>query len=122
MPDAVVAVIPMSPMGGRESEMVAFWRKQLQMDARNETVTVPVAGVVPLPGGTNSARLFDLASTTPVIDGKHKARILAAILDQDDISWIIKMSGEDRLVSGQKEAFLGFLKSISFEPGVRTGL
>lgn len=121
VPDATVAVIPMSQMRGRESEMALFWGQQIGMQLEGGQAA-PQAERIPMPGGTNVIRMFNLASVNPVIDGRHKARILAAILDRGDVSWIIKLAGEDRLVAGQREAFLGFLKSISFDPGAGGGL
>ena len=46
-------------------------------------------------------------------DGTHeKQRILAAILDENERSWFIKMTGEDAAVASQKSAFTDFLRGL----------
>jgi hypothetical protein len=50
-------------------------------------------------------------------------RILAAVLRREGVAWFFKMAGDDELVAQQKPAFIGLLKSISFqEAGVQSGL
>ena len=68
------------------------------------------------------AHLYDLASTTAKADGKYKnPRILAAILPQDGKMWFIKMTGEDSVVAREKNNFLGFVKTFSFNAAPPTG-
>lgn len=105
---ADVGVIPL-PMSGQEIQLVNMWRQQMELPAlTNETAaeTVSVGG--------DSAKLFDIASEQPVIDGKLRARILVAMLARGDTSWFFKMTGEESFVAAQKEKFLQFLKSVSF--------
>lgn len=112
---ADVAVIPMPGAGAPVSDMVNMWRAQLGLeqvagDAGGQpTETVAV--------GSTEAGLFDLASTDALIEGKHKARIVGVVLPRGDMTWFFKLAGEDAQVTGQKAAFKGFLKSVSFPTG-----
>jgi len=104
---ADVGVIPL-PVTGREIQLVNMWREQMQLpDATNadaETVAI----------GPDQGKLFDIASSAAIIDGKFRARILVAELTRDATSWFFKMTGEDSFVASQKQNFLQFLKSVSF--------
>lgn len=105
---ADIGVIPL-PTGGDELALVNMWRDQMQLPAlTNETSTETVSV------GNDSAKLFDIASDVPLIDGKFRARILVAMLTRGETSWFFKMDGEDSFVAVQKENFLQFLKSVSF--------
>ncbi len=56
--------------------------------------------------------VVDLVSEEPIDAQQGKQRILAAILDENDRSWFIKMTGEDAAVESQKSAFTDFLRSL----------
>jgi hypothetical protein len=105
---ADVGVIPL-PAGENELDLVNMWRDQMQLPAlTNETA----AGMVSV--GNESAKLFEIASAAPLIDGKFRARILVAEFTRGATDWFFKMTGEDSFVASQKENFLQFLKSVSF--------
>jgi hypothetical protein len=105
---ADVGVIPL-PAGENELDLVNMWREQMQLSAlTNETA----AGTVSV--GGESAKLFDIASGQPLVDGNFRARILVAELTRGATSWFFKMTGEDSFIASQKEKFLQFLKSVSF--------
>ncbi|HVU08294.1 MAG TPA: hypothetical protein VHG89_07105 [Verrucomicrobiae bacterium] len=107
-PAADVGVIPL-PAGEDELALVNMWRDQMQLPAlTNETAAETVAV------GNNVAKLFEIASEAPLIDGKFRARILVAELTRGATSWFFKMTGEDSFVVLQKNNFLQFLKSVSF--------
>ena len=59
-----------------------------------------------------NATLTELVSDGPIGDQNEKQRIFAAILDENDHSWFIKMTGEDQAVVSQKSAFTDFLRSL----------
>jgi hypothetical protein len=42
----------------------------------------------------------------------EKQRILGAVLDENDHSWFIKMTGEAAAVASQKSAFTEFLRGL----------
>lgn len=111
--EAEVAVIPMSGMADVELQLVNMWREQ----AKLPTVTEAELGKqsVSVTIGTEQGKLFEVASTDPVIGGKYKARILVAMLKQAGTTWFFKFAGEDGLVSKNKEPFIAFLKDVSFE-------
>ena len=56
--------------------------------------------------------VVDLLSPATKAQQQEKQRILAAILDENERSWFIKMSGEDATVESQKSAFTDFLRSL----------
>jgi hypothetical protein len=56
--------------------------------------------------------VVDLVSEAPMGEKLEKQRILAAILDENDRSWFIKMTGDDAAVESQKSAFTNFLQSL----------
>jgi hypothetical protein len=115
---AEVSVIPLPGIAGRELELVNMWREQAHLpsvgpqDLVKQTESISV--------GADQAKLFDIVSEEPLIDGKSRARILVAMLSKDGMDWFFKMNGEDALVHDQKPAFIQFVKSISFQPGVES--
>jgi hypothetical protein len=104
---ADVGVIPL-PASGQEIQLVNMWRDQLQLPAATNDTAEAVAI------GSDSGKLFDIASDALLIDGKSRARILVAMLTSGGTSWFFKMTGEDSFVVSQKPAFLQFLKSVNF--------
>ncbi len=71
---ADVGVIPL-PAGENELDLVNMWRDQMQLPAlTNETAAESVSV------GNDSAKLFEVNSDAPLIDGKFRARILVAEL------------------------------------------
>jgi len=104
---ADVGVIPL-PATGQEIQLVNMWRGQLQLSAATNDDSAAVAI------GSDSGKLFDIASDAPMIDGKLRARILVAMLTRGATSWFFKMTGEESFVESEKPAFLQFLKSVNF--------
>jgi len=107
---ADVSVIPL-PIAGRDLELVNMWRSQVQLPATSDPDAAKQA--VPVAIGAEQGRLFEFASEQPII-GKSRQRMLVAMLTRGPLSWFFKISGEDALVTSQKEKFLQFLKSVSF--------
>jgi hypothetical protein len=105
---ADVGVIPL-PTGEDELALVNMWREQMQLSALTNDNAVETVSV-----GNSSAKLFEIASAQPLIDGKFRARILVAELPRGATNWFFKMTGEDSFVAAQKNNFLNFLKSVSF--------
>jgi hypothetical protein len=64
--------------------------------------------------GEATAKLVDLSGATGSSGGDEKNRIVLAVLPREGMTWFFKLAGDAALVAAQKEAFLGFLKSISF--------
>jgi len=109
---ADVSVIPL-PTTGHEGELVNMWRSQLKLDAVGEDEAAKLSKKVTV--GGEEGKLFEIASEKPIIEDKFKGRMLVAILNRGGTSWFFKMTGEESLVGEQKPAFIGFLKSVSFE-------
>jgi hypothetical protein len=110
---ADVGIIPL-PASGQEIQLVNMWRGQMKLAAATNDDSEAVAI------GSDSGKLFDIASDTLLIDGKFRARILVAMLTSGGTSWFFKMTGEESFVAAQKPAFLQFLKSISFSEPTAT--
>jgi hypothetical protein len=104
---ADVGVIPL-PTAGQEIQLVNMWRDQLQLPAATNDDSEAVAI------GSDSGKLFDIASDALLVDGKFRARILVAMLTSGGTSWFFKMTGEESFVESQKPTFLQFLKSLNF--------
>lgn len=107
---ADVSVVPLPGLAGGDLENVNRWRGQVGQPALKAGDIDKAAE--PIQVGSQSARLFDQAGAA--LDSDAKLRILAAVLHRDGVAWFFKMTGDDKLVSGQKPAFVAFLKSIQF--------
>jgi hypothetical protein len=95
--------------------LVNMWREQMQLPDSTNKIAAETVFI-----GNDEAKLFEIASAQPLIDGKFRARILVAELTRGGTSWFFKMTGEDSFVASQKENFLQFLKSVSFVKNVPT--
>lgn len=111
--EAEVAVIPMPGMSNIELQLVNMWREQAKLPAVTEAELGGQS--VPVAVGKEEGKLFEVASTDPVIGGQYKARILVAMLKQTGTTWFFKFAGEDQLVASNKDRFIEFLKGVSFE-------
>ena len=108
-PIADVGVIPLPAAGENESALINMWRDDVQLPPANSADSEIISV------GNDPAKLFEFVSATPMIDGKFRKRILIAELTRGETSWFFKMTGEDSSVTSQKETFLQFLKSVSFD-------
>jgi hypothetical protein len=104
---ADVGIIPL-PAGENELDLINMWRDQVQLPA----TTNDDSGIVQVGGGTG--KLFEFVSTVPIIDQKFRQRMMVAMLTRGSTSWFFKITGEDSFVVSQKDVFLQFLKSVSF--------
>jgi hypothetical protein len=104
---ADVGVIPL-PAGENELDLINMWRDQVQLPA----TTNDDSGTVQIGGDTG--KLFEFVSTAPIIDQKFRQRMMVAMLTRGSTSWFFKITGEDSFVVSQKDVFLQFLKSVSF--------
>ena len=107
-----ISVVPLPAVGGKEADMVNIWRGQLRLTPATEDDLAKAGETVDI--GESKGRLFDQASTESLVDGKHKARIVVAMLTRDGVTWFFKMAGEDSLTAAQTPAFKTFLKSVAF--------
>ncbi|HSU85248.1 MAG TPA: hypothetical protein VLI42_00815, partial [Chthoniobacterales bacterium] len=86
------------------------WRGQVNLGPIDQVTLAKTAEHVQANG--HDFLVVDLASEAPLGEKKEKERILAAILNETDHSWFIKMTGETDTVASQKSAFTNFLQSL----------
>ncbi len=104
--EAVVNLVPLAEMAGRDAEIVNLWRQQVgepplpDIEAMKALTSVEVAGE---PG-----KLFEITGTR---EG-DAMRLVTAFVHRRDASWFYKLQGPDAVVTAQKPAFLEFLKSV----------
>jgi len=105
-----VSVVSLPGMAGGDLANVNRWRGQVNLAPVDEDTLAKTAEHVKANG--HDYLLVDLVSDAPMGEQKEKQRILAAILDEAEHSWFIKMTGEDAAVESQKSAFTDFLRSL----------
>jgi hypothetical protein len=109
-----ISVVALGDQAGTELENVNRWRGQLklsditadQLDSARDPVLI----------GRERSHLYDIVSSDPVVDGKYKARILAAILPAGGMTVFFKATGEAELVAAEKLRFIGWLRSVKTGP------
>ncbi len=106
-PAGDVGIIPL-PAGDNELALVNMWRSQLQLPPADQAESVDISV------GSGPAKLYEFASTSPVLEGKYAQRNLVAMQTRGTMSWFFKLTGEDTFVASQKAVFLQFLKSFTF--------
>jgi hypothetical protein len=109
---AEVAVTTFPGDVGGDFANVNRWRGQIQLPPIAEAELSTAITSIDLP--TGKFQLLDITSAEPLIDGKYKARILGAWLKQAERTWFFKLMGDDESVGAQREALLGFLRSVEF--------
>lgn len=116
---ADVSVVPLPGQAGSDLDNVNRWRGQVNSPPVTQQELSQLAQAVEV--GGQSGQLYEQAGENTATG--EKTRILAAILRREGIAWFFKMTGDDALVSEQKPAFVGFLKSLVFgAPVMRTEL
>ncbi len=103
-----VSVVSLPGVAGGNLANVNRWRGQMQLAPLDEATLAQSVEHVRVNG--HDFLLVDLPSQAP-IKGEQQ-RILAAILDEKEHSWFIKMTGETTAVASQKEAFIDFLRGL----------
>jgi hypothetical protein len=109
---AELAAIPMTGMGEMDLQLVNMWRGQVKLPNVTEAEAEKLATAVTIGGETG--KLYEMASSEPVIDATRKGRIVVGVLKRADTSWFFKLAGEDELVAKAKPATIEFLKDITF--------
>ena len=103
-----VSVVALPGTAGGVLDNVNRWRGQVQLAPIDQATLAKTAEHVQANG--HDFLLVDLASEQPI--NGEKQRIVAAILDENQQSWFIKMTGEDAAVASQKSAFTDFLRGL----------
>jgi hypothetical protein len=109
--EADVSVVSLPGVAGGDLANVNRWRDQLKLSPIDANALVQSAEHVK--ANRHDFLVADLVSESPISEQHDKVRILAAILNENDRSWFVKMTGEDQLVASQKSAFVGFLRSLA---------
>ena len=110
--DADVSVVFLTGMAGGDLANVNRWRDQLKLPPIDEQELAQSAAHIKA-GGNHDFLVVDLVGTVPIGQPPVQTRILGAILNENDRSWFVKMTGEDSLVAAQKNAFNGFLSNLT---------
>jgi hypothetical protein len=105
-----VSVVSLPGMAGGDLANVNRWRGQVKLGPIDEDTLARSAEHVKANG--HDFLVVDLVSDAPLGETPEKQRILAAILDENEHAWFIKMVGEDAAVAAQKSAFTDFLRSL----------
>lgn len=107
---AEVTIVPLRGVSDIELQSVNMWREKIALKPITQEELAKIEKPVEVAG--TPAKFYDMAGETAA-GGKSKPRVTAAILPRAGTMWFFKMTGDDNLVSAQKEAFLGFLKSLA---------
>ncbi len=103
-----ISIVTLPGIAGGDLANVNRWRGQVQLAPIDEDTLAKTAEHVKANG--HDFLLVDLASEQPI--NGEKQRILAAIMDENERAWFIKMTGEDTAVASQKNAFTDFLRGL----------
>ncbi|MBP8004412.1 MAG: hypothetical protein KA044_05135, partial [Elusimicrobia bacterium] len=98
-PDGLTADLSVTQLSGVAGGLLGNinrWRGQIGLPALSES-ELPQESRSIAPAG-RPMTFVSHVSADPLIDGKHKRRIMGAIYATPDISWFFKMVGEDGLV------------------------
>lgn len=107
---ADISVVALAGDFGGELANVNRWRNEVGLDAIMEEGIAAIRSIVPV--GGRQVAVYEMAGEKPLLDGKYKARTLAAILPAGEMTVFFKIKGEDALVVEQKPKFLAWLKSV----------
>lgn len=105
-----ISVVALGQQAGSELENVNRWRQQLALEP--VTLAQLASLQTPVKIGRATASLYDLVSTTPTIDGKHKGRTLAVMWPAGNMTVFFKATGEDALVAENKAKFIAWIGSV----------
>jgi len=104
-----LSVVVLGSNGGGALANVNRWRGQLSLEPLDDAGLAREAVTLATPAG-DSALVVDLSGKGAAQD----QRILGAIVERGDRAWFYKLTGAPALVGAQKEAFLGFVRSVKY--------
>lgn len=111
--DLDVSILALPGITAGKLDIVNIWRDQVRLPLATEQELASMSEAVEI--GGKPGELFEMVSAEPLIEEKHKARILVAMVKDGDTSWFMKMAGEEESVRAQKPVFVEFLKSLTFD-------
>jgi len=107
--EASVNITPLGSMAGGESAIVNMWREQVGQPPLPDSEAA--ATLSPVDIGGESGQLFEITGQR----AGEPLKIVTAFVHRSDGSWFYKMQGPEIVVTGQKPAFIGFLKSVHIQ-------
>jgi hypothetical protein len=97
---------------GGDLANVNRWRGQVGLAPIDDAGLAPAVQTIDTPAGKFS--LVELSGESAAGGAQKPVRMLGAWLQQPDRRWFFKLLGDDALVTAQHDAFIAFLKSVSF--------
>ena len=110
--EANVAITPLPNLAGREGLVVNMWREQAGL-APIEAAELAKT-LEPVEIGGKNGQMFEVLGAK---EGGAPLRIVTAFYHEGDASWFYKLQGDEALVTAQKAAFTGFLKTVRVKEG-----
>jgi hypothetical protein len=108
--DADASIVVLSGTAEGELSNINRWRSQIGLGPVSAAALNSLT--THLEANGHDYLLVDLIGTQPAMAQKSKARILVAMLSENNQSWFIKMIGPDKVVAAQRDAFLGLVKNL----------
>jgi len=115
---AQLSVMTFPGEGAGELSLVNIVRENAGLPALNDDELSKLVEIVNVSDGT--AKLIDLTGAVNSSAGAPTNSILIAVYPYEGVTWFFKFAGDASVVSAQKPAFLGFLKSVSFTEAAGT--
>jgi hypothetical protein len=112
-PTADFSIIALPGSAGGALANVNRWRGQIGLAPLSPTELAESAVIIE--SGHYEYQIFEMISEDPILEGNHRARVIAAILEHDGTTWFFKMTGEDEVVTAEKAAFKGLLRSFHLD-------
>jgi hypothetical protein len=94
---------------GGDLPNVNRWRGQVGLAPIDDATLAQTVQTIDAPAGK-----FSFVELSGVNAAQKPMRMLGAWLQQPDRRWFFKLLGDDALVTAQHDAFISFLKSVSF--------
>ena len=111
---AEMAVIPLPGVGKIELRSVNMWREELGLEELTSEQLKEQAQTVAV--GDTKGLMVHLTGERGGQSGPSTG-ILGAVAERGNITWFIKMAGDQDLVAKQKDNFVAYLKSLEFHEG-----
>ena len=105
--EAGVNITPLPNLAGREALVVNMWREQAGLAPIEDAELAKTLEPVEIAG--KKGRMFEVLGAK---EGGAPLRIVTAFYHEAGASWFYKLAGDEALVSAQKSAFIGFLKTV----------
>lgn len=112
-PAADFSLLALPGSAGGSLANVNRWRGQINLPPLNPAELAESA--ILIESGHYPYRVYEMVSEEPILEGNHRARVIAAILDHEGTTWFFKLTGEDEAVAAQREAFIRLLETFHLD-------